>query len=159
MVAAVVYSIEEQNDVHWILFGGFRTKASPEKCSAKWEGTCCAQWFFWAKRAHQHCCNPVTTTRLPFVLLANLLAKMLAMTLLQITGIYDIKKKEIYNLENLGKNYLTNDLIHGQKYLRFMVYWLLHLKSCEIRRLVFDVSEMDNVLEHMIHIGYYSKLL
>ena len=44
-------SITEQNDVHWILFGGFRTKASPEKCSAKWEGTCCAQWFFWAKRA------------------------------------------------------------------------------------------------------------
>ena len=41
----------EQNVVHWILFGGFRTKASPEKCSAKWEGTCCAQWFFWAKRA------------------------------------------------------------------------------------------------------------
>ena len=34
----------------------------------------------------------------------------------------------------------------------------LYFKSCEIR-LVFDVSEMDNVLEHMIHIGYYSKLL
>ena len=40
------------------------------------------------------------------VLRANLLAKMLAMTLLQITGIYDIKKKkkeEKNNLENLGK--------------------------------------------------------
>ena len=40
------------------------------------------------------------------VLRANLLAKMLAMTLLQITGIYDIKKKKKgrkNNLENLGK--------------------------------------------------------
>ena len=82
---------------------------------------------------------------------------MLAMTLLQITGIYDIKKKEKKNnLENLGKKLFDKWLNTWD--LRFMVYWLLHLKSCEIR-LVFDVSEMDNVLEHMIHIGYYSKLL
>ena len=87
---------------------------------------------------------------------------MLAMTLLQITGIYDNKKKEKKknNLEKFRKKKLFDKWLDTWSKI-FEIYGLLaelEFKSCEIR-LVFDVSEMDNVLEHMIHIGYYSKLL
>ena len=87
---------------------------------------------------------------------------MLAMTLLQITGIYDIKKKEKKRKNNLRKfrKKIFDKWLNTWSEI-FEIYSLsaeLEFKSCEIR-LVFDVSEMDNVLEHMIHIGYYSKLL